>query len=274
MDYIDHELASDLSERILKGEFNIPSVTEYKIIDYVIEHLKGFDLSFEKDYRMSFLPVETFKTIKSFRQLYGTKTAYLAKYILNQLDICAESGKNEYVSHYKDGMIFTRISVPKRLDSTANIYLGHELIHVMKENANKEEIASRFTYLEILPILHELFMSDIASNKKSFIIGDRIMSLKASSLLLDKIQNSNSFKDYNLFRYILLTNYAYFLSYYYAILLSDLKNKYPDEVLSSVSEVLLQDKSTKDVLERFELLDTFDKNRFEEIESRLIKKCF
>lgn len=141
------------------------------------------------------------------------------------------------------------IRTPRILDENAFIFLGHELIHAIKDT-NYPEFQLLLTLGEVIPNFYEFIIAEnIPEISRNYwncrleIIKNCIEEYKAISADL-----SRSLFDKNILRYLLSNKGVYLNSFYYALVLYNLYKIYPDWVMKNVLRVLNHEITTKDLL--------------------------
>ena len=164
------------------------------------------------------------------------------------------------------------INIPIELNETSHIFIGHEIIHVLKDGKNDNEWIYTLIYSEVLPMLYELIQSENST------IGHKVLNWRINKLLY---MYNNAYREeiYHILKnYTELIDYyqipenIYFISFYYTILLYSIYLKDKTKVLEEIQKVLNQEITTKELLEEFGLLNKINQNTFYNEYQKLILK--
>ena len=155
----------------------------------------------------------------------------------------------------------TEIIIPDKLTKEAPAHLAHELSHVLKE-LNSNEFKYINVMQDVIPLLIELIIAlEHEDLKVKLNIVNKIQSdFYATALRTKELQGSlgdtkNPFIQIYIKEAIQI-NYQYFNSLYYSLALLDLYLENPRIVLNSVKNVLLRQKTTRELID--ELLPSRD----------------
>ncbi|MBP5678693.1 MAG: hypothetical protein J6X28_02565 [Bacilli bacterium] len=153
---------------------------------------------------------------------------------------------------YKDLYHVSQIQIPVEKDQLSPYYLAHEYHHALKDIHPKEYVYKlRFT--DTIPQFFELIAGETKEEEKDLIHNRLSMIQNSQSLLMDHFAR----KDANpIFDLIESSDCQYLHSFYYSVLLYELYQDYPKEILSGIREVLMGQKTTYELLQSFHLFDS------------------
>lgn len=164
--------------------------------------------------------------------------------------------------------------IPDKLDEFSPLMLAHEHIHALKDTY-KAEYEDSYVYGEVIPMFLELLMSDkIKANCRCSLIKNRLFNIK-NNYALDKKNEAKIFSDrknLHVYPYFITDMMRYPHSFYYSLQLYDLYLEDKDLVLSEIGKVLCGTKTTRDILQDFGVIHSFDEEMVKKGIVRLEKK--
>lgn len=283
-------LQSEIKKIILEIEMNdlvLPTEFEFEIAELVITNIKRFipsqtfpyESNYSKELKKAYIELNKhFKYDLNFNSKF-TQSFYhptneisdKVYKILNKITI-NQNTYEDYKSIFEiqPGKILpVSLDIPYQLDALSYIYLGHEIIHLLKDT-NLNEYKTSLKFSEILPMLYEFIQLKYKRiDTRKNIISQRIILLSSMSQNVIKAKNLlGNTTEFNIFK---LLDYQYFISFYYTILLYNLYNKHPNDILREFKKVLLHEKTTKEILEYFEIYEQTKIDEFNKGYERLLK---
>lgn len=264
-------LAKNNMNRVLDHNLEMPSKKDYEIISFIKNIIESYKYYEVDNFMPSIYFIEINKAIDNIGYYYKDEVKLKLLNIL--CDLKVEKSEDKM---YSSGFGNNRpelLVVPKKLNSLSYIYIAHELLHLLKDS-NNNEYKNLYLYSEVLPIFEEMKLGLNEKNKRKarYAIYERIANLKDITKRLNETDNIVIEGDY-LKEYFNLSGNVYYLSYYYSVLLLDLYDKYKNDINIDISKVLLSEQTTKDILEKYELLKDFNPFTFSNASKNLIKKC-
>lgn len=148
-----------------------------------------------------------------------------------------DSGK---VDHFK---------IPNIIDTKSEIFLGHELIHALKET-NYEEYILVSLVSDVIPIFYELIGSDMNEKVKKDIINFRMAMLKTERDTYNNATNNmkKSRHEKDLYKVLQNRSGQYLNSFYYALILYNMYKKDSEGIIQVINRVLSREITTLDML--------------------------
>lgn len=254
---------------------NMPTMYDFQVADFTIgrlEELKGLK---EPSLNRTDFNIVMEKVSQNMKHYFSQDIydAYLQKIKNRMAFINRHNRSGAYNTSFSYSLNPCTMDVPSWPDETSHIFIGHECIHVLKDGNNHKEWSDLLTYSEVLPFLYELIQVADAEDKVAsqsirltlYGLLDRYhktMTPKILANLSDK-DNYMAYRSYDLY---------YYLSYYYAIILYTLYEKYPEDVTKHFESVLRHEITTRDMLTSFGLLDKRHDDEFAEGFSYTLKK--
>ncbi len=155
-----------------------------------------------------------------------------------------------YTQDSVDGKgIVKYFNLPKEFDETGSVFLGHELLHGIKDT-NLNEFILMFQFLEVIPLFYELVSTEGDLQLRNRVMNIRIQALKDAYTnyqnLLVSMKKTKDNKD--LYKLQMNCYGLYLNSFYYALVLYSLYKNDKELVISCINKVLNRDKSTLDML--------------------------
>ncbi len=155
------------------------------------------------------------------------------------------------------GLVCHNIMMPRVMDDTSHIFLGHEIHHALKDSEpNERKLRDRFA--EVIPIFYELVSANIEDDFK---IKNKILNARMILLIVDKakcnLDNIRCIQYYN--------------SFYYALCLYSKYKENPKEVLRLVTKVLNHIINTEQLLK---ILNVYDDPYLDDVFDYEYKKVF
>ena len=142
------------------------------------------------------------------------------------------------------GIVKSGIIVPRIVDDSSYVFLGHEIHHALKDS-NPDERKLRDRFAEVIPMFYELVSADFESSEK---IKNKIIDARMILLYLDRDKcNSNAPRCMQ-----------YYNSLYYALCLYSKYKENPKHVLMLVSKVLTHVIDTERLLKILNIYDSAD----------------
>lgn len=160
------------------------------------------------------------------------------------------------------------IYIPKQLDTLSHVFIGHEVMHVLKEGHNKEEWHFLLVYSEVIPMFYELIQAE-KSRYRSEIIKWRLNKLKEMYQNAYHPSVTHTLDKDNLKLYQMPEN-MYFLSFYYTLMLYSIYRESPKDILILVEKVLQKEMTTKELLEYLGVFNHIDETMFENVSKQLL----
>ncbi len=149
---------------------------------------------------------------------------------------------------YNSGVV-NEICVPKEFDSTASVFLGHELIHGIKDT-NFDEFILVFKLGEVIPLFFELVACHNNDELYKRVLNIRIKVLQNNwdnfVRNLNEMKKNKDVKD--LLKIKLNSNGNYLNSFYYALVLYEMYKSDSEMILSIIRRVLNREITTLDML--------------------------
>lgn len=175
---------------------------------------------------------------------------------------------NQFGQILDNSIKLTCLYLPREIYLSDIIWYSHEMIHALKDS-NYNEFINCYKYGEILPLFHEIFLSNKISNLVVYNewIQLRYVYLKENNermdiplmmdnhnynILLDCLLNEKQIKDKQLLN---CNNGCYLLSYYYALLLYNLYLDNPNKILHIISKVLRKEVTTEYLLNELDIIE-------------------
>lgn len=167
---------------------------------------------------------------------------------------------NKYITSFRGPQIPWDLNIPIKLNDLSYIYIGHEVIHVLKEGRNPLEWTYLLLYSEVLPMLYEFIQTNgMAISKRA--LDWRCHELKE---MYNNVHHKKELSqlDNDTLKYYQMPEDMYLISFYYALLLYSLYKQSPKEILTEMQNVLHHKITTKELLERLNLLNDVNKTSF------------
>lgn len=145
------------------------------------------------------------------------------------------------------------IKVPNETSELSPIWIGHELIHSLKDTNYNEYILIDIAS-EVLPIFYEVLVSHTLFS----VLHDKWKSYRLSFLLNHKEiyqKLENECKKDNRYEFIRYQYGQYLTSYYYALNLFHLYKQNPKLITKYINKVLTHKITTLDLLNKFDIYD-------------------
>ena len=260
-------------DNVLSHGLYVPSEEDYKKIDYVNSYISGFNYQPNYSFIPSFFALELHKALSDIGAYYDFEAMDEAYEKIDGVEIVARS-KYGYSTGFDINGNPKVLEIPANVNRLSSVYIGHELIHLLKDG-RRNEFYDLYLYREVLPIFHELLMADNSFMKKTarFLVYEIIHHLREMVSFNKIIIDSHIIEDKELEKYFSLDTDVYSLSYYYAVSLYDVYLEYKEDVLNSIGLVLSGYRTTRDLLNAFDLFDDDDLGQFLHKNNQLIKSC-
>lgn len=276
-----------IKKEIEMNDLSLPTAFEAEIAEVTLAYIKRFKIAMTFTSQSSYSQ-ELEKAYKELNRHFTNDSLECKDRFINSTILTNDISKNafkilneikvnsnsyeDYQSafHIQKGKVsLYALNIPYQLDTLSYVNLGHEIIHLLKET-NLKEYQNNLRHSEVLPMLYEFIQmkykrKDIRKN----IISRRMLSLSDMNQSVEKVKefigNTTDFAIYK------LLDYQYFISFYYTILLYELYLRYPKTILREFKNVLLQNKTTQEVLEYFEMYEKLKIFEFDKGYERLLK---
>lgn len=218
-------------ELIEDDHLSLPTEFEFEMADYALTHIEQFDSinvptippkistyeqeigkvykELKKHFKDEDLNSENIKTFYNLTSEINDK----AHAILNKILVNKSMSHGMYSTTFKcHGTFPWSLNIPYQLDNLSYIFLGHEVIHLLKDT-NPKEWENLLRHCDILPMLYELIQLKYKrENVRKSIIHKRMQ------LLFEMHQNVRNAKkiigntsDFEIYK---LPEYQYFISFY------------------------------------------------------------
>lgn len=274
-----------IKKEIEMYNLTLPTDFEFEIAELVLSYIKNFQSSISF-FPQSYYSQEIKKTLKELNRHFADNStkhnnsnknfiltneiSQKAFKILNEIIISEASFENyQCIFEIQNKKVSIHsLNISCELDTLSYVYLGHEIIHLLKET-NLKEYKNHLQYSEVLPMLYEFIqMKYKKSSIKRNIVSRRILFLSEMNQDIIKAKNliENKF-DFEIYK---LLDYTYFISFYYTILLYELYSKYPQTILKEFKNVLLHKKTTQELLEYFDIYNKYKTTEFDKGYKRIL----
>lgn len=250
IDYLDLRMY----KRSVYGSLT-PSNNEIQIMDFVSDTL---DTKYEpinlETMNINMAIEKGIKSLTVFNRKYINKVNKIEFYTYDDLpanDLRTIISYNVLDSNkIKRGKVL-EIKVPSETSELSPIWIGHELIHSLKDTNYYEYILIDIAS-EVLPIFYEMLVSntlfkDLHDKWKEY----RLSFLSNHKDIYRQLEDKSKIDNrYNLIRY----EYGQYLtSYYYALNLFHLYKQNPKIITKNINKVLTQKMTTLDLLKKFNI---------------------
>lgn len=250
---------------IKRNNLIVPSNRETEIVQLVTSLLQKNKEYSIPSLKSSTLDIEMAKVPIELKAHFHDKILlkrYKNEVLFHKL-ICQHNSQR-YSTTFIGEQMPVKMDIPYELDELSHIYIGHEVIHILTMRKNYEEWAYKFLYSEVLPIFYEFIQGENKSQLiRRYIINERLDTLLKmykqafdEDVITELHDNPDKLKCYQ------MPYNQYFISFYYTILLYLHYLDNPQQILKEIKEVLHQRITTKNLLERLNLLNGIDESSF------------
>lgn len=258
---------------IQRDRLIVPGDLEKEISSLVIQHIIDYKETDEVEMLKSEYDIEMNKVYNELTKYFDN--SIILKYereVLERQIVHQCMQKKKYSTSFCGPQIPWNLNIPIKLDELSYIYIGHEIIHVLKEGRNYEEWIYLLLYSEVLPMLYEFIQTDEKEIQKIAIkwrINELLRMYKNSynDEVFQKLQNET-----DMLSYYQMPENIYFISFYYTVLIYSMYKQNPKEVLTEMQNVLNHKVTTKILLNNLGILDRIDSNVFNETYNKLVLK--
>ncbi len=273
-------------EFIERDNLTLPTTFEEEMAEFALTYINKFKGNRKITFYPSFYEAELKKVYKELnRHFQEEKLEFEDNFVSNPYiptneiskktfeilkSIIIEMSTSEYYEVlFKENQIPYSLRMPYYLDDFSYVYIGHEIIHLLKDT-NVKEWKNLLRHADVLPMLYEFVqMKYKRQNTKRNIINQRMQTLlDMQSMVIKAKEIISNQKEFEIYK---LRFYQYYISFYYTILLFQKYLKYPKTVLREFKNVLLQKKTTQELLEYFELYERLEIFDFKEGCEQLLK---
>lgn len=175
---------------------------------------------------------------------------------LANISFCEEDGRVA-----EDSGRINYFKAPKQIIKTDFIWYSHEGIHALKDT-NFNEYRDLARYCDVLPLFHELVVSDQLKNL-TYTEWARIRYslLQQTGNVYKLLKEEKTNKDKELYNIAIDESSQYLSSYYYAVILYDLYLQDRNSIIELVSKVLNHEMTTEELLKKISIINPSSKDK-------------
>ena len=268
METIFYQAMDSIQTMIDSGNYNLPSKTDYEIATIVQQQVKDYEAKRLPKVPVSNYMIETNKARENIKLLFGTTISYKITKKVQKMTIKeGTSGNSIFIQTKKKEP--TIIYLPKKMDQSLHISLGHEYIHLLKDNYPQEE-KDYFRFSEVLPIFYEwIHMGSNTPNKNEWIVKAKMNNM---AIVNNNLQKADEYLPTEIVPCFMMHNQIYQIAFYYSLILYSFYQQHPKEVLKEIKKVLKGQITTQQLLEQFHIYNELEHPLFQKEYQKILKK--